>query len=77
MIPTDLLELVRRRPFVPIRIHTTDGQSYEVRHPERIIVLPTRAIVPIGGDDGFTERVEHVAIAHVVRIEDLAESPSN
>jgi len=73
MRPQDLHEFTRRRPFSPYRIHTTDGQTYEIRHPDQVIVLRSRVVIGVGGANGVPDRVEHVALLHVVRIE---EAPS-
>jgi len=71
MRPEDLLELIRRRPFRPFRIHARDGSRYEVRHPDQIIILRSRAVIGVGSDNGLPERVEHLALVHVVRLEEL------
>jgi hypothetical protein len=76
MRPDDLLELVRRQPFAPFRIHITGGKTYDVQHPDQIIVLRSRAVLPVGGEDGLADQLEHVALVHVVRLEELAESTS-
>ena len=70
MRPQDLLEFTRRRPFAPFRICMTDGRSYDVRHPDQVIVLRSRAVVGIGGN-GVAESVVDVALVHVVRLERL------
>ena len=75
MRPDDLIELVRRQPFAPFRIHVTGGVAYDVWHPDQIIVLQSRAVLAAGGGNGIPERLEHVALAHVVRIEELPVSP--
>lgn len=77
MRPDDLLEFVRRRPFQPFVIHMTDGQSYEVTHPERIIVARNRAVVGYGGRNGIPQGTHHVSLIHIVRVEDLADASSN
>lgn len=48
----------------------TDGRTYDVRHPDLLIVLRSRAIVGVGGDQ-VPDRDEDVALLHVVRIEPL------
>ena len=35
-----------RRPFVPIRVHSSDGTTYDIRQPE--MDLLTRSTVEIG-----------------------------
>lgn len=74
MRPDDLLELVRRQPFAPFRVHITGGKTYDVRHPDQIIVLRSRAVVAVGGENGVGDRLEHIALVYVVRVEELAES---
>jgi len=76
MRPDDLLKLVRRQPFAPFRIHITGGKTYDVQHPDQIIVLRSRAVLAVGRENGLGERLEHVALLHVVRVEELAESAS-
>ena len=75
MRPDDLLELVRKRPFVPFKIHLTDGKSYEVSHPDQIIILRSRAVVGAGHDNGLPDHLEHLALVHVVRLEELPSEP--
>lgn len=73
MRPEDITELLRARPFVSLRIHMSDGQSYDIRHPEMVMVLRSRLVIGIGADSatGVLERLEHCALVHVVRIEQL------
>ena len=77
MRPNDLLELIRKQPFAPFRIHVTDGTTYDVRHPYQIIVLLSRAVLAAGGDDVIPDRLEHVALVHIARIEELTAYAAN
>lgn len=78
MRPEDITELLRARPLVPLRIHMSDGQSYDIRHPEMVMVLRSQLVIGIGADSatGVLERLEHCALVHVVRIEQLQSSAS-
>ncbi len=69
----EIMQLVRRRPFQPFRVHLTTGQQYDVRHPEFIIVQRQCAEVGMDPDPntGVVDRVEYVSLLHVVRIENL------
>ncbi len=67
----DLLEFTRKRPFEPFRIHISGGSVYDIRHPDQIIVLRSRAVVGVGSDNGVPERLDHLALVHVVRVEEL------
>jgi hypothetical protein len=72
----ELLNLLRRRPFVPFRIHLTDGASYEVRHPEMLMPGARSITIGIPGDPTIPiySRTEIVALVHIVRLERLEEA---
>jgi hypothetical protein len=72
MSPFDLLELLRVRPFEPFRIYASDGRTYDVRHPDQALVLLTRVILPLPTTGEVPERSEHLALAHIIRIEELS-----
>jgi hypothetical protein len=72
MPPTDLLQALRRRPFVAFRLHVSDGTTYEVKHPEMLMVAAESAVVGLPGTPfPLVLRWEIVALAHIVRLEPL------
>jgi hypothetical protein len=74
MRPDDVLQLLRARPFQPFRISLSDGQQYEVRHPEMAIVSRSTVLVGVPGPRGLDEPVEKVvacALVHITRMEVL------
>lgn len=71
MFPDDLLTALHRRPFEPFRIQVSDGTTYDVRHPELVMVGLGAVIVgvpPAGLNKPVYERTETVALAHVVKL---------
>jgi hypothetical protein len=68
-----MLTVVRAQPFEPFRICLTDGQSYEIRHPEwcmpgaRVVIIG----IPAHPTDPLFERTVKVDPLHVVRLEPL------
>ena len=50
-----------RRPFEPFLIALSNGETYQVRHPENVIVFKSKLIL------GFpeTESTVHVSLIHV------------
>jgi hypothetical protein len=65
-------ELLRRRPYEPIRIVTSSGESYEIRHPE--MAWPVRNGIYIGlGGRKLPERAAYVSLLHISAVE----TPSN
>jgi hypothetical protein len=69
----DLLSFIRQRPFVPFRLVTTDGTSYEIRHPEMLMPGKRTAIVGIPDDPTIPayDRTITVSLLHVQRLEPM------
>ena len=69
----ELRALLRRRPFVPIRVHLTGGTTYDIKHPEMAFL--TRSTVEIGLEEqpgsGIAVQVMDCSLLHVVRVENL------
>jgi hypothetical protein len=75
MSPEELSRMIRRRPFVPIRVHITDGASYEIRNPEMAAVGRTVLFIGLVRDVAsvlFDEPVL-VSMRHVTRVEPILE----
>jgi hypothetical protein len=68
---------LRRHPFVPLRIFLTDGKTYEIRHPE--MVLLSQREVYIGREthpgSGVAATLDLVSLLHVVRVEQVPPTP--
>jgi hypothetical protein len=74
MNPETLLDYIRRRPFQPFRLHLTDGTTYEVRHPELVIVTRREAHVGVqqnGAHLPLADRVHIVSLLHITHLEPL------
>jgi hypothetical protein len=69
----ELMELVKARPFTPLRIHLTDGQTYDITHPDLVLVLRQRVDIGQQPDpvSGVLERVAHCSLLHIVRVEPI------
>ncbi len=78
MRPEELMQLLRRRPFVPLRIHVPGGTTYDIRHPDSVLVLRGSVDIGVGADPqtGVLEGVEAVALIHIVRVQQLSDAPS-
>jgi hypothetical protein len=67
-----LRALLDRRPFEPIRLHISSGQTVDIKHPE--LALVTRSLVVVGvtnADDRVADHAVHYNLLHVVKIEPL------
>lgn len=65
-------EMLTRKPFQPVRLTLSSGQSFEIRHPE--IALLTRTSILIGtdvADDGVPAEFKLVSLLHVASMEPI------
>ena len=70
----DLRDLIRRQPFVPVRIFLTDGKTVDIHHPDQIYLARTYFQVPAAVDEGgYSVKTEYCSFSHLVRVDDLAE----
>ena len=66
---------LREQPIAPLQIVTTTGQTYEIRHPDLVLVTEESLIVGLPSAKNptiATGLVTRVAIAHVTELRDLA-----
>lgn len=68
-----LIEILEERPFVPLRLHLSDGRKHDIRHPEMAIVSDDVVAVGLPNDDNsfVVERITNCATAHIVEVEPL------
>ena len=65
-------EMLARRPFQPVKLTLSSGQTFEIRHPE--MAMLTRTSILIGTDlseDGVPAEFKIVSLLHVTSIEPL------
>ena len=71
----DIRKRLRDRPFVPVRIVTNTGQTYDVYHPDDALVMVGRRALIIGTasaeDPSAFEQVTRVALFHITELRDL------
>ncbi len=56
-----LRELLGRAPFEPFELITTARERHSVRHPEFVILMPSRIVVA----DPASDRVSIVSLIHI------------
>ena len=74
MFSKDLADLVHRKPFRPFRITLTDGRSYEIRHPEIVMLGKTTVIVGFPAadeDEPVYDRFKIVDLLHIMEAEPI------
>jgi len=67
-------EMLARRPFQPVRIVLSSGQSYEIRHPEMAMLTRTSLLVGTElADDGIPAEFKILSLLHVTAIEPITQ----
>ena len=69
----EIRELLDAQPFRPFRIYMTDGKTYDIRHPELIVVFRTKVQICFPDDPvrRIFDHAEHCALLQIVRVEEL------
>lgn len=73
MTRNDLLRRVKKRPFSPFRVEVSEGATYDVLHPEQVIVARDSVTIGVPSEEGgdFYETTDFIDLIHVVRLEPL------
>jgi hypothetical protein len=74
MNPVEVKKMLDARPFVPFRVHMSDGKHLDIVHPELAFLSRISLHVGDGVTDPTTEippRTSMVSPLHIVRLEPL------
>jgi len=77
----DVQSRLRTQPFVPVRLVTTTGQSYDIYHPDLVLVGRRDLTVGLPSEENPAqyEQVTRLALVHLYELRDLPSlvPPSN
>jgi hypothetical protein len=59
-----LIQLLRRQPFRPFAVQMSNGETFEVRHPEMAALLKSNIIISKSDSDEF----EICSLLHVANV---------
>jgi hypothetical protein len=72
---------VRGRPFIPVRVVTTTGETYDIYHPDLVMTGRQSIIIgmPTSDSPSVFVQVTRVAMVHVSELRELpsVEKPAN
>lgn len=78
MGPLEIRKLIKRDPFIPVRIHVVDGSHYDIFSPADIWVDMLSIAVGVNPDDsGLFRASNYVSPSHVSRNEPLPPESSS
>jgi hypothetical protein len=75
MTQNDLRLLLLEKPFLPFRLHVSDGTFYDMHHPDQVVLTLATVHILIPGpvpSSSLWQRPLIISLRHVVRIEPLA-----
>jgi hypothetical protein len=68
-----LRAMLTRRPFEPMRVKTSNGETFEIRHPEMASLARSAMVVVHADADGTpSDKVEYISYLHIASVETLA-----
>lgn len=73
MTRRELHARAKRQPFTPFRVHLTTDATYDVRHPDLIMVGRRSAVIGIANEPNETtyDQLFQIDLLHIVGVEDL------
>jgi hypothetical protein len=76
--PEDIQARLREKPFRPLRIIASEGQRFDIHHPDLVLVGQRDLIIgfPSPGNPGIYDRQTRVALVHIVALEELPLQPT-
>jgi hypothetical protein len=76
MAPAELRDTLKQQLFEAFRIVLTDGEGYDIRPPDLLLVGKRSAMVGLAGDgrEPYYERTVKVDLLHLSRIEPLSKT---
>ncbi len=70
---TEVSNRAKATPFVPMRVVTSSGESYDVLHPDMMMIGRRELAIGISTPDEprFFTRLARVSMLHITALEDL------
>ncbi|MGA2032014.1 MAG: hypothetical protein ABSG68_07150 [Thermoguttaceae bacterium] len=65
-------EMLNRRPFEPFEVIMSSGERHLVKHPEFLMISPSRAVIM----DPVTDRLAILSLIHITELRPVQPQPS-
>jgi hypothetical protein len=62
----DLAKVVKAQPFVPVRLHLSNGATYDLTHPDGILLSERVAAIAVGN------AITLVSLLHITEVTPLS-----
>ena len=68
----ELYSVLKQQPFGALRVYVSDGSSYDITHPDQVMVSRRASFIGMSGDgQGPFQQIAIVANIHITRVEPL------
>jgi hypothetical protein len=68
-----LKALLGRKPFETLRVKTSNGEAFEIRHPEMAVFTKNAMVIVHPDADGApSDKVEFISYLHIASVETVA-----
>ncbi len=76
--PDDIQKRMRKSPFIPVRIIISSHQTFDVMHPDLVLVGRREIMIGMASrkNPAQYEQVTRVPITHITALEDLPTTTS-
>lgn len=65
----EILNLQTKAPFTPFKLHLSDGRTFEVEHPEQMLVFINSVYIALRSEGkSIPDRAERIAISHITSL---------
>lgn len=64
----DIMTLTRKKPFIPLRLFTTDSQIFETRHPDEVLICKNQLVMNRRLDNESDDRLIFLPLIHIKQI---------
>jgi hypothetical protein len=70
---TEIKARIKQQPFVPLRIVTSSGETFDVYHPDNVMAGRREVIVgnTVADNPASFEGISRIAIMHITALHDL------
>jgi hypothetical protein len=71
----EILDLQKRAPFHPFKLHLSDSREFEVEHPDQMLVFEGLVYLALKREEGkIPNRAERIAMVHITSLESVETS---
>jgi hypothetical protein len=72
MAPEDFESVLKTQPFVPVRIHMSNGRTHEIRHPDNTIVGDEVVAIGVYENGAERPRIRLLSLININEIEPVS-----